>query len=151
VNQRVVLIYMGLLVLAFLLGKRFGPERLVERVEWKTKEVRVQDEQKQTSQVTRIVETVRKDGRPVKTTITKTESASERKTATRRDTEHRELKEVENRRGVTVSALVGLPMASITTRPVYGVSAQKPFMGPITVGVWAFTDLRVGISLGLEF
>jgi len=33
---------------------------------------------------------------------------------------------------------------------IYGAAASKKLIGPVTVGLFGFTDLRVGVSVGLE-
>lgn len=35
-------------------------------------------------------------------------------------------------------------------RFIYGAAASKRLLGPVTVGVFGFTDLRVGVSVGVE-
>lgn len=50
---------------------------------------------------------------------------------------------------INLSALGGLDTR--TLQPVYGISANKEFIGPITVGAWGLTNGSVGVSVGWTF
>lgn len=36
-------------------------------------------------------------------------------------------------------------------KPTYGLSVSRPFLGPITIGLFGYTDKTVGLSLGVNF
>lgn len=36
-------------------------------------------------------------------------------------------------------------------KPIYGISFQKEFLGPITLGVWGLANSTIGLSIGLNF
>lgn len=53
---------------------------------------------------------------------------------------------------VTVSALIGVSLGSLTSSPpLWGASVSKPILGPIAVGFWGLTNHTFGASLGLTF
>lgn len=51
---------------------------------------------------------------------------------------------------INISGLAGTGIFSGLT-PVYGVSASKEFIGPITVGAFGLTNGILGVSIGLNF
>jgi len=50
---------------------------------------------------------------------------------------------------INISALAGMSLTSLT--PVYGISASKEFIGPITVGAFGLTNGIIGLSVGVNF
>lgn len=52
---------------------------------------------------------------------------------------------------INISALVGTDLTKSGITPIYGVSANKEFIGPITIGVFGLTSGTVGITIGLNF
>lgn len=50
---------------------------------------------------------------------------------------------------INISALVGTDIHDL--KPMYGISASKEFIGPITLGAWGLTNGTAGISVGLDF
>lgn len=96
-------------------------------------------------------EVVKPDGSK-ETTTTTTEDTSRRKD--KKDTEDTQKSDktetVKSKDVVTLSALA---MVSVTnpTGIDYGLHVSKPMIGPIVVGIFGFTDGRVGVSLGLQF
>jgi F420-0:gamma-glutamyl ligase-like protein len=149
-NLNLVLLFIGAGIVGYLAGRFSAPERTKVETVTLTKEVQVQDESKRVNQIQRIVETTRPDGTTVKETRIKTRAASERIQSKTTEVASKESREIENRRGVNVSALIGLPLTEITKGPVYGASISKPFIGPITLGVWGLTNFTFGLSVGLE-
>ncbi len=52
---------------------------------------------------------------------------------------------------INISALVGTDLSQPGIKPIYGVSASKEFLGPITLGAYGLTNGVVGISVGFNF
>lgn len=107
------------------------------------------DTEKQTNTDTHKVTVIEKkpDGteKTVVTEDTKTESKKVGSTTTNSDTV------IVNKHSIiNISALASLDMDDGFT-PVYGVSFNKEFIGPVTVGAFAMTNGILGISLGLNF
>lgn len=50
-----------------------------------------------------------------------------------------------------VSGLVGTDVTRSGLIPVYGISFNKPFLGPVTLGAFGFSNGLVGVSIGLNF
>jgi hypothetical protein len=150
-NKKLYSFFSLLLIAAFFFGRFSAPESI--KTDDKKQEIKSvdteSDKSKDKIKTTTVIE--KKDG--TKVTRTKVEYKTIVQTVTIKEDakteEHKE--EIKNRSGVTVSALAGIPLnASITKGPVYGVSVSKPFLGPIALGAFAFTDMRVGVSIGLE-
>jgi hypothetical protein len=52
---------------------------------------------------------------------------------------------------LNLSLLAGENLSSLRSPPVYGLSASKNVLGPITAGVFGFENGTVGLSVGLSF
>lgn len=52
---------------------------------------------------------------------------------------------------INISALIGNDFSRRDIVPLYGLSANKEFLGPITVGAFALTTGVIGVSIGLNF
>lgn len=50
-----------------------------------------------------------------------------------------------------VSALIANDFSHGNIVPTYGASAQKEFIGPITIGAFGLTNGTIGVSIGLDF
>lgn len=57
---------------------------------------------------------------------------------------------VSSRSKINVSALAAIDTKS-TPIPLYGISVNKEFIGPITIGAFGLTNGIVGVSIGLNF
>ncbi len=55
------------------------------------------------------------------------------------------------RKTTNISALVANDFSKRLIEPVYGLSVSKEVLGPITVGVFGFTNTTVGVSVGISF
>lgn len=143
-----------LIMIVFVIGASVGyqskPEKV--RVETKTeiKEVLVQDEARTLNQVQRIIEKTRPDGTKIKKTRIETKAAAEIQTVKESEARLAERRDVKTERRASISALVGLPLTEVARGPVFGAAIQKPLLGPFLIGVWGFTDLRFGASIGLD-
>lgn len=128
-----------IVVIAYYAGKYSAPEKV--RVETVTVEVekKVNKEQRK-----KVFIKENKDGSK-ETTIVVDTSVKEDTKANSEST----VKEVTTRTKLNVSVLAGgsLPLSE----PIFGISAQKNFIGPITLGVWGLTNKTGGISVGLNF
>lgn len=51
---------------------------------------------------------------------------------------------------LNVSALAGNDFKDVF-KPIYGVSVNKEFIGPITLGVFGMTNSVIGLSVGVNF
>lgn len=50
-----------------------------------------------------------------------------------------------------VSGMVGEKLSNISLTPIYGVSVQHQFVGPISLGMFGFTNGLLGVSIGVNF
>jgi hypothetical protein len=141
---------LGALVAGMLAGRYSAPEKIKVETVTVTKEVVIHAESKRLKKRKRIVESVDQNGRPLKETLIETVEASQGTTTASRDTTAKESKEIENRRGVSASLLIGLPLTEIARGPVYGAALSKPFIGPFTLGVWGLSNLTFGFAVGVE-
>ena len=51
---------------------------------------------------------------------------------------------------INISALAGVDTAA-RFKPVYGLSFNKEFIGPTTLGAYGLTNGTIGVSIGLDF
>lgn len=110
---------------------------------------------------TKIDDQINKDTHKTTVTVTKQEPSGEKitTTTTNVDTVVAENKKTDSitttevtqnkQPSINLSALVGVDIKDFT--PVYGASAQKRFLGPITLGLFGLTNGNFGVSVGLEF
>ena len=133
-------------VIAVLFGTSYRTEKVTE--ENKTKTV---DTDKDIHKETTTTTTVSPDGtkKEVKTVVedTKTVKHVDKKT----DTVTQETKEPVYQDKVNISLLAGVSKGSTLNPLIFGASVSKPILGPITVGIWGFTDLSCGVSIGVQF
>lgn len=127
-----------IIVIAFCAGRFFAPEKI--KVEVKTVEV-----EKVVTKVQhkKVVIRQNKDGSKETVIITDTKSDEKSKGKSQTDT-----KEIVNGKKLNVSALVG---TTFPLNPVFGVSANKEILGPVTAGAWGLSNGTFGLSLGLNF
>lgn len=52
---------------------------------------------------------------------------------------------------LNLSVLAANDFSQSIVKPVYGLSISKELIGPITLGLFGFTDRRMGISIGVNF
>ena len=139
-----------LMAIAYLCGRYSSPEKVTVD---KTKDLMISELQRQiafkSSDKIQSTTTVKK---PDGTYITRTKIEYRNVSVTAHD-ESKQSHDIEtshtvteNRRGVVVQGLIGFD-----GKPIYGAAFNKQVLGPINIGAFMFTDLRVGVSLGLEF
>jgi hypothetical protein len=130
------------IALSFAVGRYTSPEKI--KTEIKTVEV----EKVVTKVVHQVVTVIEKpDG--TKETTTVTDARSDSKT---NSTSTNELKEITiSKDRINVSVLAGSSFPLNLNSPIYGVSASKSLIGPVSVGIWGLSSKEVGLSLGLNF
>lgn len=159
-NPKTVAVVLLLLAGAFALGRYMTPEKVKieekivyqEKIE-KTTQVDVQKKRRATTVKT---EETKLDG--TKTVTTRTDENEDENSSTliqeqidRLITQEKQkLTEMGNNR-VTVSALAGVDLRDFAKPPAFGAHITKPFLGPITAGVWGMSNATGGVSLGLQF
>ncbi len=50
-----------------------------------------------------------------------------------------------------VSALAGFDLSKSGLIPTYGISVNRQFLGPVTIGAFGLTSGTVGVSIGINF
>lgn len=131
-----IIISLALLILAFAFG-RYSVKQTTAVV---TKEVE-KEKQQDKHKVTVIT---KKNGEET-TTITED-------TKTHTDTNSLDIvKEITQGKSsmINISGLAGMDINS--KQPVYGLSASKEFLGPVTLGAFFLTNKTVGVSIGVNF
>jgi len=153
-----VIIVVVSLATSFAFGRYSVPEKIkietkIVEVEKKTDDKKIIDKEKKHVK-TITTETDKPDGTKVITSVTTDDSIEDDKTTDvstddiKKDTDT--VKEVtKGSSKVTVAALGGIDFTN--GHYIFGASVDKPLLGPITFGLFGFSDLRFGISLGLQF
>lgn len=98
---------------------------------------------------------VRNDVQTVTHTVTLPSGAVDTTTTT---TDHTQKIETDNKTSIVlkssklnISALIANDFSRGLLVPTYGVSIQKEFIGPLTLGAFGLTNGVVGLSVGLNF
>lgn len=129
-----IIVSLIVVAVAFVAGRRSAPEKVktvqVEKVVTvvERKVIRIK-KNKDGSEETEIIVDKKKDSKT--DTITKENPT---KTST-----------------TNISLLAGTSSPKSDIEFVYGVSASKELIGPITLGAWVLTNKSVGLSIGLNF
>ena len=137
-----VLLAILLIIVSFATGRYTVPVR----VETKTITVEVEHKKEDTKvdKVTTIV--VKPDGTKTTVITDKTETKTTDDTNSKTETS----KLVKNNSGNTnISVLAGLD--ALNPKFVYGLSATRTIIGPVSIGVWGLNNLTFGASVGLQF
>ena len=128
-----------LLVVSYFLGRSTAPERVVTRTETVFVDKVVEVESKNQTVLERI--RVKPSGESVTIRRIRTESESSRQ-------------QVRLQNESTISVKESSPttlLFNYDTGRAFGVSASRRVLGPLTIGVFGFSDGRVGGSLGVSF
>jgi hypothetical protein len=112
----------------------------------KTETVVVEKEQTKTEQDTVIIEKTDKDGTKTKTTTIKTKQEVQAKKNTEASTVQENKKPQYH-----VSVMAGLDVTNLKNPAVFGVHAQKQFIGPFSLGAFIMTNTTAGVSVGIQF
>lgn len=160
-NRTIVILSTLMLVTSFAFGRWTSPEKV--KIETRTVEVEKKTDQLQTdtnrNRRTEVTETqiTRPDGTTEKTKKTiqtaETHKETDHSASTDSSTLKEESKEVTRSTGrTTVSALIGVQLRGLTAASplLYGAQVYRPVLGPIGIGIWGFTDLSFGVSLGIS-
>lgn len=128
-----------IIVLAFYVGRYTSPTKV------ETKNVTIEIEKIKQHQDTIIVEKVNKDGSKETTTriITDTDKDASKTSE--------QTKIVENKPSLNVYALGGLDVTNPANGFIVGAHVSKQLLGPISIGVFGFTNKTVGVSVGMSF
>lgn len=94
-----------------------------------------------------ITSTKKPDGTVTTVTVIHSDISSKTKESIKEDTH---TKIVANTGSLNIEALASLDITN-PTHLVYGAHVSNSLIGPIRVGVFGFTDGKVGLSLGLSF
>lgn len=150
-DKRALIIFTVLLAVSYFAGRYSAPEKIKIVTKVEVHEIEKSREEKSGEKIEVTTQIIRPDG--TKISRTRLEARHESHKEDDKDTSSKTVvdKEITNRRGVVVSALVGIGLTELLKGPMYGVSVQKQVIGPINMGAFGFNDGRVGISLGLEF
>lgn len=149
----------GLLVV-FLVGLAVGrftlPSKVVvkEVVKTEIKEVEKKVTTTNTNKVILITTTKKPDGTVIVTQqivdkssiITKDNTSTDTKSVSNKETTKEYAK---NQYSLRVMA--GKDLTNFSSPLVYGAAFDRQFLGPITIGVFGFTNRVAGVSLGLNF
>lgn len=147
------------LVVAFAFGRYTAPDRIEIKREIVTVEVENKQTQKDQSidqnKKTTEIHVTRPDGTTFKKKITQTEKKTDtqlNQTIEReKDTTQRESKVVETSRRLSVSVIAGPDFTNFAAPIVFGGHISRPFIGPISLGIWGLNSGVGGMSLGLQF
>lgn len=154
-NKTLIIVSSMLLIVSFAAGRFFAPEKV--RVETKTVEVDKKTDDKQSDvkdhkKIT-IVEKSGPDGTKTKTTtITDDKENSTADHSTDSTSKYSDTtKEVSKSHSPVSVSLLASDNISAPAPPVYGLAIQRPVLGPLTLGIFAFTNRTGGVSIGLTF
>ncbi len=147
------------LATSFAFGRYTVPQKIEIRHEVVTVEVEKKDTHKdqQTEQNRKTTETeiTRPDGTKVRRKVTETEKKTDteiKQTVEReRDQKVTDSKVVTTFQGLSVSFIAGPNFTDLGSGYVYGGHISRPFLGPVSLGVWGLSSGHGGISLGLQF
>lgn len=101
---------------------------------------------KDIKQVVTEVITKEPSGKEVRTVVTETET----KVVTVKDKNTESKTETKASDQYTINLMAGISKDNLVT-PIYGASASKKFIGPISLGAWALTNGTGGLSVGMSF
>jgi hypothetical protein len=145
------LILLVLMTVSFAAGRFLAPERVEIKKEIVTVEVERKEKSTEKDRDTETIEITRPDGTKIKKKKTKTHTETQEKSEKDTTTKETETKVVENSRRLQVSVLAGPDFTNLSAPIVYGAHISRPFLGPITLGVWALSSGVGGVSIGLQF
>lgn len=158
-NRKTLSIGAVLLLTAYAFGRYSAPERVkiekeivtVEVEKKETSKQRITDEDKKTT----ILEVVRPDGTKVTKKVIESDKKTDTKVAqtvdSKSEMESKETKIIENSRRVSVSVIAGPNFFDLKQPIVFGGHVSRPFLGPITLGIWGLSSGTGGASVGLQF
>lgn len=129
-----------IIVIAFYSGRYTAPSK----TETKTVEIEVEKIQEHQDKI--VIEKVNKDGS--KETITRV--ITDRNKDTIKGSE--ETKIVENKKSpLNVYAMGGIDITNPANGFIVGAHVSKQLLGPVSIGVFGFSNKTVGVSVGMSF
>lgn len=156
-STKLKVVFVGLsLLTTYAIGRWAAPEKVVVKkeiveVEKKT-DSSSSEANKQKDTETHIIEHPDGTKETVITTHENWEKNHSDNSSSISSSSEKDSKEVTNSRSkVTISAMGGVNLDSLIGPPILGVSATKPILGPITVGLWGLSNKTLGASVGLTF
>lgn len=111
-------------------------------VEFEVKEKIVKEKERET--VTRTVVRYVKDPSGREETVTTIDEVEKERTKSQKETLSKPGPKI------NLSAMVGFEGSKFNT-PIYGISASKELLGPISVGIFGMTNSTYGLTLGASF
>jgi hypothetical protein len=150
-NKREVIFVVIGLVTAFAFGYYFGDAPVQRSTETKTKRETQVEEKKNVQTHTTTTTTKSPTGAVTTTTVTDTSVVAIKDTDTRVENSTTSTENSQKRSKVSVQALLALDLQKGIQQPIYGIAAQKEFIGPITLGAFGLTNGVIGVSIGLNF
>lgn len=147
-NKIVVLIVLILILVSFMVGRYSVNPPAVKDTQIVTQDTQTQIKEEKHV----IVHTITvKEPSGVERTETTTESDThidkDKNTESQTVVEHEST--LQKRSEVNISGLIASDLNDI--KPVYGLSVSKEIIGPITVGLFGFTNGTLGVSVGINF
>lgn len=129
-----------IIVIAFYCGKYAAPTKV------ETKVVTVEVEKTKVVEKKVIVEKVNPDGS--KTTVTTVDTNTETQTDT--NTNSTTIKE-NKKSSLNVYAMGGLDVSNPANGFIVGAHVSKQLLGPVSIGLFGFTNKTTGVSVGFSF
>lgn len=140
---KVIIVFVSLLV-SFAAGRYSVPEKI--KIE--TKVVEVEKKKEDIKKHRRKTTITDKDGSTTTIIDTTIEKKSDEDISLQKDTT---TEKVRGDSKVSLALMSGIDVTNPQKGLVYGVSVQKPVLGPITIGLWGFNTGTMGASVGLTF
>lgn len=144
-QKRTKVILVLLVVIGAFAGGRYSvptPDTTTEKTITKDQERQVDTNKKKTTTIV-----TEPSGKKTETIVEETNKTA--KTDTRTSATE-SVSETYKSPTINISALVGVDTMS-NFKPVYGISASKQFIGPITLGAFGLTNGTLGVSVGINF
>jgi hypothetical protein len=129
-----------IIVIAFYYGKYSAPTKV------ETKTITVEVEKTKVVEKKVIIEKVNPDGS--KTTVTTVDTNTETQTDT---TSNSSTVKETKKPSLNVYAMGGLDVTNPANGFIVGAHVSKQLLGPISIGLFGFTNKTAGVSLGMTF
>jgi hypothetical protein len=155
-NKTIIIALVTCLGLGYAGGRYSKSDEVIETTKIVNQDDKKNDINKDTTRNTdKVIVIVHKPDGTTMTTITdktRTDTHLADKSTDDSKTQTDTFKEVlNNTNKVNVSLLVGTGLSlSSGLTPIYGISLNKNFIGPITIGVWGMSNKTGGFSLGVN-
>lgn len=140
------------LLTAFASGRWLAPTKVVTEIKTVEVERKETDEEKKKHQTIIITETKHPDGTVTKVTkiVNNTKETKHETDDTRKETDDKKIVE-RSQSSLHLSALGGVQLSNGIPNMVYGGHISKEIIGPISIGIFGFTNSTFGASIGLSF